>query len=86
MKLIMSRIKNSPLLSCLLVFGLVTSILLISIGTSFVSSLFYGEKTIDNNVPPNGEVYSIFGHLKIIVIMKYLTNCFPELIMILDYI
>ena len=60
----MSRIKNSPLLSCLLVFGLVTSILLISIGTSFVSSLFYGEKTIDNNVPPNGEVYSIFGHLK----------------------
>lgn len=64
MKLIMSRIKNSPLLSCLLVFGLVTSILLISIGTSFVSSLFYGEKTIDNNAPPNGEVYALDGNLK----------------------
>lgn len=64
MKLIMSRIKNSPLLSCLLVFGLVTSMLLISIGTSFVSSLFYGEKTIDNNAPPNGEVYALDGNLK----------------------
>lgn len=86
MKLIMSRIKNSPLLSCLLVFGLVTSILLISIGTSFVSSLFYGEKTIDNNAPPNGEVYALDGNLKNIVTMKYLIDCFQELIMIPDYI
>lgn len=59
MKLIMSRIKNSPLLSCLLVFGLVTSILLISIGTSFVTNLIYAQKAKDNNSPPNAEVYSI---------------------------
>ena len=64
MKLIVSRIKNSPLLSCLLVFGLVTSILLISIGTSFVSSLFYGQKIKNENLPPNGEGYSLSGEFK----------------------
>lgn len=59
MKLIISRIKQSPLLSGLLIFGLVTSILLISVGTSFVSNLFYGQRAKDDAAPPNGELYSI---------------------------
>ncbi|MGN0550841.1 MAG: ABC transporter permease [Acutalibacteraceae bacterium] len=65
MKLIISRIKQSPLLSGLLIFGLVTSILLISVGTSFVANLFYGHKAKDDAAPPNGELYSIsFSDLK----------------------
>lgn len=59
MKLIMSRIKNSPLLSCLLVFGLVTSILLISIGTSFVSNLYYSDKAKNQYNPKKAKVYDI---------------------------
>lgn len=59
MKLIMSRIKNSPLLSCLLVFGLVTSILLISIGTSFVSNLYYSDKAKNQYNPQKAKVYDI---------------------------
>ena len=65
MKLIISRIKQSPLLSGLLIFGLVTSILLISVGTSFVANLFYGQKAKDDAAPPNGELYSIsFSNLE----------------------
>ena len=64
MKSLIFRMKQSKLLSGLLVFGLVVSILLISISISFVSSLFYGQKAKDDNAPPNAEVYSI-GYSKI---------------------
>lgn len=59
MNSLLIRIKQSKLLSSLLIFGFVISILLISIGISFVTNLIYAQKAKDNNSPPNAEVYSI---------------------------
>lgn len=59
MKSLLIRIKQSPLLSALLIFGLVTSILLISLGTSFVSNLYYSDKAKNQYNPKKAKVYDI---------------------------
>lgn len=59
MKTLLIRIKQSPLLSALLIFGLVTSILLISLGTSFVSNLYYSDKAKSQYNPQKAKVYDI---------------------------
>lgn len=59
MKTLLIRIKQSPLLSALLIFGLVTSILLISLGTSFVSNLYYFDKAKSQYNPQKAKVYDI---------------------------
>ena len=59
MKTLLIRIKQSPLLSALLIFGLVTSILLISLGTSFVSNLYYSDKAKNQYNPKKAKVYDI---------------------------
>lgn len=59
MKSLLIRIKQSPLLSALLIFGLVTSILLISLGTSFVSNLYYSDKAKSQYNPQKAKVYDI---------------------------
>lgn len=59
MKSLLIRIKQSPLLSALLIFGLVTSILLISLGTSFVSNLYYSDKAKNQYNPQKAKVYDI---------------------------
>ena len=59
MKSLLIRIKQSPLLSALLIFGLVTSILLISLGTSFVSNLYYSDKVKNQYNPKKAKVYDI---------------------------
>lgn len=59
MKTLLIRLKQSPLLSALLIFGLVTSILLISLGTSFVSNLYYSDKAKDQYNPKKAKVYDI---------------------------
>ncbi len=59
MKSLLLRIKQSPLLSALLIFGLVTSILLISLGTSFVSNLYYSDKAKNQYNPKKAKVYDI---------------------------
>ena len=59
MKSLLIRIKQSPLLSALLIFGLVTSILLISLGTSFVSNLYYSDKAKNQYNPKKAKVYYI---------------------------
>lgn len=59
MKSLLIRIKQSPLLSALLIFGLVTSILLISLGTSFVSNLYYSDKAKSQYTPKKAKVYDI---------------------------
>lgn len=47
------------MLSALLIFGLVTSILLISLGTSFVSNLYYSDKAKNQYNPKKAKVYDI---------------------------
>ena len=59
MKTLLIRIKQSPLLSALLIFGLVTSILLISLGTSFVSNIYYSDKAKSQYNPQKAKVYDI---------------------------
>lgn len=59
MKSLLIRIKQSPLLSALLIFGLVTSIFLISLGTSFVSNLYYSDKAKNQYNPQKAKVYDI---------------------------
>ncbi len=59
MKFTLLRLKQSSFLSSLLILGLMTSILLISIGTSFVSNLVYGQNAKEDNAPPNGEMYDM---------------------------
>lgn len=59
MKTLLIRIKQLPLLSALLIFGLVTSILLISLGTSFVSNLYYSDKAKNQYNPQKAKVYDI---------------------------
>ncbi len=59
MKFTLLRLKQSSFLSSLLILGLMTSILLISIGTSFVSNLVYGQNAKEDNAPPNGEIYDM---------------------------
>lgn len=59
MKTLLIRLKQSPLLSALLIFGLVTSILLISLGTSFVSNLYYSDKAKNQYNPKKAKVYDI---------------------------
>lgn len=59
MKSLLIRIKQSSLLSALLIFGLVTSILLISLGTSFVSNLYYSDKAKNQYNPKKAKVYDI---------------------------
>ena len=58
-------IKNSPLTSVFLIFGLILSMLTISIGVSFVAEHMNVQKERDEQQPPNGQQYSIQWQEKI---------------------
>lgn len=53
------RIKQTPLTSAFLVWGLVLSMLMISMGTSFVTEHLYAENEKENAKPPNGQQYDM---------------------------
>ncbi|WP_054750394.1 ABC transporter permease [Ruminiclostridium josui] len=73
------RIKGAPVTACFLLFGLIISMLMISIGTSFVSEIVNIQSDKMESAPPNALMFILNLNSEDIVSIKDTTNILGSL-------